>query len=100
MRAQERRFVTYDRGALSPTTELGVHDRYARAIGMSARQRRKHYKGILSRQRFLYCDRLVQKPKKTRPSKIRASQLGIRAKVYESPGTQCLVQESQLGVRT
>ena len=27
------------------------------------------------------------------------SQLGIRVTVYELPGTQCLIQASQLGIR-
>ena len=39
------------------------------------------------------------KKKKKRLSRFGASQLGIRAKIYELPGTQCLVQASQLGVR-
>ena len=30
---------------------------------------------------------------------ISSSQLGFEAKLYELPGTQCLVQASQLGVR-
>ena len=42
----------------------------------------------------------LYKSQKKIPWKIRASQLGIRAKVYELPGTQCLVQASQLGVKT
>ena len=37
--------------------------------------------------------------KKKRSSEFRVSQLGIRVKVYELPGTQCLVQASQLSVR-
>ena len=64
----------HDRGALSPTIEPGVHDKHACMIGMRARQRRERDRGILSRQIFLYCDRLVQKPKKKkRPSEIGAS---------------------------
>ena len=50
----------HGRGALSPTTQLGKHDRHARSTGMHSRKRRERDRDILSRQRFLYCERLVQ----------------------------------------
>ena len=43
----------HDRGAMSPTTESGAHDKHARTTSMRARQTRKSDRGILSRQRFL-----------------------------------------------
>ena len=41
-----------------------AHDRRVYATGMLARQGRESGRGILSRQRFLYRDKLVQKQKK------------------------------------
>ena len=53
-----------DRGALQRTIESGVHDWDVRMTSMSALLGYVHDISILSRQRFLCCDRLVQKPKK------------------------------------
>ena len=38
--AQQRRSAAYDRDALSPTTELAMHDKHANMTRMRARQRR------------------------------------------------------------
>ena len=53
-----------DRGALQCTIESGVHDWDVRMTSMSALLGYVHDRSILSRQRFLCCDRLVQKAKK------------------------------------
>ena len=67
----------------------------AYTISMCARRRNSVAIEIsLSRQTWI-----VTKKKKKRPPRFGASQLCIRAKVYKLPGTQCLVQASQLGVR-
>ena len=72
----------------------------------TTRPKRLHDKDMRTTKEFC-CDRDFSistyldsdKKKKKRPPRFGASQLSIRAKVYKLPGTQCLVQASQLGVR-
>ena len=88
-RAQDKAWARND-------SALGVH---------TTRFKRVHDKNVRTTKEFC-CDRDFsvstdldsEKKKKKRPPIFGVSHLGIRAKVYKLPGTQCLVQASQLGV--